>query len=184
MLEGQVAGLMTAPTNGAPGAPAKMRIRSTVSLNGSTDPLWVLDGMILEGNDIPKDFGDKDNVDELYNTSIGGVNPADIESITVLKDAAATAIYGAKAANGVIVVTTRKGRQGKLRVNFSGGVFYTLKPDLGRLNLMNSSEKVDFELGLASRKDLDYRSEYGEVSRLLSGYGQLDAFRENGFNDS
>lgn len=182
MLEGQVAGLVTAPTNGAPGAPAKMRIRSTVSLNGSTDPLWVLDGMILEGNDIPKDFGDKDNVDELYNTSIGGVNPADIESITVLKDAAATAIYGAKAANGVIVVTTRKGRQGKLRVNFSGGVFYTLKPDLGRLNLMNSSEKVDFELGLASRKDLDYRSEYGEVSRLLSGYGQLDAFRENGFN--
>lgn len=59
MLEGQVAGLMSTPTNGAPGAPAKMRIRSTVSLSGSTDPLWVLDGMILEGNDIPKDFGDK-----------------------------------------------------------------------------------------------------------------------------
>lgn len=84
-----------------------------------------------------------------------------------MKDAAATAIYGAKAANGVIVITTKKGRQGKLRVNFSGGVFYTLKPDLGKLNLMNSSEKVDFELGLASRSDLDYRSDYGEVSRLL-----------------
>ena len=182
MLEGQVAGLMSTPTNGAPGAPAKMRIRSTVSLSGSTDPLWVLDGMILEGNDIPKDFGDKDNIDELQNTSIGGVNPADIESITILKDAAATAIYGAKAANGVIVITTKKGRQGKLRVNFSGGVFYTLKPDLGKLNLMNSSEKVDFELGLASRSDLDYRSDYGEVSRLLSKYGQLDALRENGFN--
>lgn len=111
MLEGQVAGLMSTPTNGAPGAPAKMRIRSTVSLSGSTDPLWVLDGMILEGNDIPKDFGDKDNIDELQNTSIGGVNPADIESITILKDAAATAIYGAKAANGVIVITTKKGRQ-------------------------------------------------------------------------
>ena len=144
--------------------------------------MWVLDGMILEGNDIPKDFGDKDNIDELQNTSIGGVNPADIESITILKDAAATAIYGAKAANGVIVITTKKGRQGKLRVNFSGGVFYTLKPDLGKLNLMNSSEKVDFELGLASRSDLDYRSDYGEVSRLLSKYGQLDALRENGFN--
>ena len=82
----------------------------------------------------------------------------------------------------MIVITTKKGRQGKLRVNFSGGVFYTLKPDLGKLNLMNSSEKVDFELGLASRSDLDYRSDYGEVSRLLSKYGQLDALRENGFN--
>ena len=109
-------------------------------------------------------------------------NDDEIESINILKDAAATAIYGAKAANGVIVITTKKGRQGKLRVNFSGGVFYTLKPDLGKLNLMNSSEKVDFELGLASRSDLDYRSDYGEVSRLLSKYGQLDALRENGFN--
>ena len=181
MLEGQVAGLMSTPTNGAPGAPAKMRIRSTVSLSGNTDPLWVLDGMILEGNDIPAEFGDKDNIDELYNTSIGGVNPADIESITILKDAAATAIYGAKAANGVIVITTKKGSQGKMRVNFSGGVFYTLKPDLGKLNLMNASDKVDFELGLAARSDLDYRSEYGQVARLLSQYGQLDALRENGF---
>lgn len=181
MLEGQVAGLLATPTNGAPGAPAKMRVRSTVSLTGSTDPLWVMDGMILEGNDIPSNFGDKDNIDELYNTSIGGVNPADIEDITILKDAAATSIYGAKAANGVIVVTTKKGRKGKPRVSLSGGVFYTLKPDLGKLNLMNASEKVDFELGLAARSDLDYRSEYGSVSRILSRYGQWDALRTNGF---
>ena len=111
MLEGQVAGLMSTPTNGAPGAPAKMRIRSTVSLSGSTDPLWVLDGMILEGNDIPKDFGDKDNIDELQNTSIGGVNPADIESITILKDAASTSLYGSSAGNGVILITTKKGKE-------------------------------------------------------------------------
>lgn len=56
LLEGQVAGMTSIPTNGAPGAPNKMRIRSTVSLSGSTDPLWVMDGMILEGNDIPTDF--------------------------------------------------------------------------------------------------------------------------------
>ena len=117
LLEGQVAGMTAIPTNGAPGAPSKMRIRSTVSLTGSTDPLWVLDGMILEGNDIPTDFSDKDNIDNLYNTSIAGVNPADIESITILKDASATAIYGARAANGVIVVTTKKGTAGKMRVN-------------------------------------------------------------------
>ncbi|MFR7876721.1 MAG: TonB-dependent receptor plug domain-containing protein [Butyricimonas paravirosa] len=110
LLEGQVAGMTSIPTNGAPGAPNKMRIRSTVSLTGSTDPLWVLDGMILEGNDIPANFSDKDNIDNLYNTSIAGVNP-DIEDITILKDAAATAIYRARAANGVIVVTTKKGKR-------------------------------------------------------------------------
>ena len=83
--------------------------------------------MILEGNDIPANFSDKDNIDNLYNTSIAGVNPADIEDITILKDAAATAIYGARAANGVIVVTTKKGKAGKMRVNASGSVFLCVK---------------------------------------------------------
>ena len=182
VLEGQVAGMTSIPTNGAPGAPNKMRIRSTVSLTGSTDPLWVLDGMILEGNDIPANFSDKDNIDNLYNTSIAGVNPADIEDITILKDAAATAIYGARAANGVIVVTTKKGKAGKMRVNASGSVFYALKPDLDKLNLMNASEKVDFELGLAAQKNLTYRSDYGSVARILNKYGQLETLQNNGFD--
>ena len=182
LLEGQVAGMTSIPTNGAPGAPNKMRIRSTVSLTGSTDPLWVLDGMILEGNDIPVNFSDKDNIDNLYNTSIAGVNPADIEDITILKDAAATAIYGARAANCVIVVTTKKGKAGKMRVNASGSVFYTLKPDLDKLNLMNASEKVDFELGLAAQKNLTYRSDYGSVARILNKYGQLETLQNNGFD--
>lgn len=184
MLEGQVAGLMATPTNGAPGAPAKMRIRSTVSLTGSTDPLWVLDGMILEGNDIPQNFGDKDNIDNLYNTSIAGVNPADIEDITILKDAAATAIYGARAANGVIVVTTKKGRSGKMRVNASASMFATVRPDLSKLNLMDASQKVDFELGWLARPELESESQSGkgEVARILSKYDQLGQFRENGFD--
>lgn len=183
MLEGQVAGVTAVPTNGAPGAPAKMRIRSTVSLSGSTDPLWVLDGMILEGNDIPKDFGDKDNIDNLYNTSIAGINPADIQDITILKDAAATAIYGARAANGVIVVTTKKGRQGKMRVNASASVFVTTKPNLDRLNLMNASEKVDFELDIASRPELrkDYTTSFGEVARILSKNDELGVYQEGGW---
>lgn len=182
LLEGQVAGMTSIPTNGAPGAPNKMRIRSTVSLTGSTDPLWVLDGMILEGNDIPANFSDKDNIDNLYNTSIAGVNPADIESITILKDAAATAIYGAKAANGVIVVTTKKGATGKMRVNASAAMFITTKPDLGKLNLMNASEKVDFELEMAGISDLTYKTDKGSVARILSEFDQLDVFRTGGFD--
>ncbi len=182
MLEGQVAGVLATPTNGAPGAPAKMRIRGMASLSGSTDPLWVLDGMILEGNDIPKDFGNKDNIDNLYNTSIAGVNPADIADITILKDAAATAIYGARAANGVIVVTTKKGRTGQMKVNASASMFVTTRPDLGKLNLMNASEKVDFELGMAAREDLEYRSDRGGVARILDQLGQRNAFRKGGFS--
>ena len=182
LLEGAVAGMNAIPTNGAAGSAGTMRIRSTVSLTGSTDPLWVLDGMILEGNDIPADFSAKDNIDELYNTSIAGVNPSDIESISVLKDAAATAIYGARAANGVIVVTTKKGAAGKMRVNASAAVFVTTKPDLGRLELMNASEKVDFELGMAKQADLNYRSNYGGVARVLNESGELAAYRESGFD--
>ena len=102
MLSGSIAGLVSTPTSGGPGAASKIKIRSTVTLNGNTDPLWVLDGMPLEGNDIPKDWSSKESVDNLYNMSIAGLNPWDIEDITVLKDAAATAIYGARAANGVI----------------------------------------------------------------------------------
>ena len=138
--------------------------------------------MILEGNDIPANFSDKDNIDNLYNTSIAGVNPADIESITILKDAAATAIYGAKAANGVIVVTTKKGATGKMRVNASAAMFITTKPDLGKLNLMNASEKVDFELGMAGISDLTYKTDKGSVARILSEFDQLDVFRTGGFD--
>lgn len=182
MLEGKASGVFALPTNGAPGAPNKIRIRSTVSLTGSTDPLWVVDGMILEGNDIPKNFSDKDNIDNLYNTSIAGINPADIKDITILKDAAATAIYGAKAANGVIVVTTRSGSEGAPVIRASAAVFFDLKPDMNKLRLMNASEKIDWELRLAGRKDLNYRSEFGEVARILNRNNAMEIFREQGFN--
>jgi TonB-dependent SusC/RagA subfamily outer membrane receptor len=79
-------------------------------LSGPQDPLWVIDGLPLEGNDVPN-FSDKDNIDQLQNFSIAGLNPNDIEDITILKDAAATAIYGARAANGVISITTKKGKK-------------------------------------------------------------------------
>ena len=84
---------------------------------------------------------------DIYQTSIAGLNPSDIENITVLKDAAATAIYGARAANGVIVITTKKGKEGRPVVNFSAKMTYNPKVDIDRLNLLNANEKVDLELG-------------------------------------
>lgn len=76
-------------------------------MNGTQDPLWVLDGIPLEGTDVPQSNVLND-VSNIQQSSIAGLNPTDIENITVLKDAAATAIYGARAANGVIVITTKK----------------------------------------------------------------------------
>jgi TonB-linked SusC/RagA family outer membrane protein len=181
MLLGQVAGVVIQPTNGAPGAPSKISIRGTSTLNGSSDPLWVLDGIPLEGNDVPSDFKDKDNIDNLKSYAIAGLNPEDIESITVLKDASATSIYGARAANGVLVITTKRGKKGAMKINFSANSFVTQKPDFSKLNLMNSTQKVDFELFLASRSDLNYHEDRGAVARILNSNNQYAAFRDNGF---
>ena len=173
MLSGSIAGLVSTPTTGGPGAASKIKIRSTVTLNGNTDPLWVLDGMPLEGNDIPSDWSSKENIDNLYNMSIAGLNPSDIEDITILKDAAATAIYGARAANGVIIITTKKGaRNQATRVNVSASLFVTDRPNLEKLNLMNASQKVDLELGLAANGTLDYMKNMGGVARILDKAGE------------
>ncbi|SFN78549.1 TonB-linked outer membrane protein, SusC/RagA family [Chryseobacterium oleae] len=179
MMAGQIAGVVVTPETGAPGSPAKIRIRGTASLSGPQDPLWVVDGLPLEGNDVPN-FSDKDDIDQLQNFSIAGLNPNDIEDITILKDAAATAIYGARAANGVISITTKKGKKGSMRINFSADTFVTSRPDFDKLNLLNASEKVDMELMLASRADLTYRADKGEVMRILTKNGQLDAYRSGG----
>lgn len=181
MLEGQVAGVSVGNITGGPGAAPQIRIRGTVSLNGSQDPLWVLDGLPLDGTNLPNTIG-KDDIDQLRNLPIAGLNPDDIADITILKDAAATAIYGARAANGVIVITTKKGKQGPMAINFSANSFVSQRPDLGRLDLMNATEKVDFELGMASRSDLTYRDTQGGVARILNKSGELNKFRTGGFS--
>lgn len=178
MLQGQLAGVTVSTMSGTPGAPAKIRIRGTSSLQGTQDPLWVLDGMPLEGTELPK-LEELANIDQLYSSSIAGVNPEDIESISVLRDAAATAIYGARAANGVIVINTKKGKQGTLRVNYAGKVSVIEKPNIKRLNLLNTDQKIDLELELL-RSGFDYQEKKGEVSRILTRWGDLDAYKTGG----
>ena len=98
-LAGAVAGVQIQSTNGQPGEAAKVRIRGVGSINAGTDPLYVVDGMPFDGD-------------------LSSLNTQDIESMTVLKDAASTALYGARGANGIIMITTKKGASGKARVNF------------------------------------------------------------------
>lgn len=179
-LAGQIAGLSVSPTSGAPGAPAKIRIRGTASLNGTQDPLWVLDGIPLEGTDVPEP-DELNDITNMKQSSIAGLNPADIENITILKDAAATAIYGARAANGVIVITTKKGKVGKPVINFSSRFTYTPTLSLDRLNLLNSAEKVGLEMDMI-RNNYSPDNHKGGVYNILSNYNELSAFQNGGWD--
>ncbi len=179
-LSGQIAGLSAISTSGAPGSPVKIRIRGTSSLNGTQDPLWVLDGIPLEGTDIP-DLESLKNIDDVQQSSIAGLNPADIADITVLKDAAATAIYGARAANGVIVITTKSGKAGKTKINFSTRLTWMPKTGIERLNLLDSSEKLELEMQLM-HKGYGMNETKGEFYRILNRNNAIETFKKEGWN--
>lgn len=129
MLQGKLPGVVITNQNGMVGTRQKVRVRGTSTLLGSQEPVWVVDGIIQE-DPLPFKaeeltlFGhDPDNFDIIRNfvgSAISWLNPSDIKDVTVLKDASSTAIYGVKAAKGVIVITTKKGETGRLSVGYSG----------------------------------------------------------------
>ena len=124
MLNGKVPGVYVAPGSGQPGSTGAVVIRGQASLSGTTSPLWVIDGVIV-------------------GSSAGELNPSDIESMTILKDAASTAIYGSEGANGVIVVTTKKGKEGKMTIN-AGVKLGISRLTTGNLEVMNGAELYDY----------------------------------------
>ncbi len=129
LLEGKVSDLVAMDNSGEENATTRLRLRGTTSLIGSREPLWVVDGVIINDpvNVSANDLNNPDYVNRIGN-AIAGVNPNDIDRIDVLKDAAATAIYGTRAANGVIVITTKNGQEGKTRVSYSGTVTMRKRP--------------------------------------------------------
>ena len=177
MLQGQVPGLMVMNTSGEPSATPKIRIRGTSTINGNKAPVWVVDGVILEQN-VPITASELNSEDAEYliGNAISGISPQDIESITVLKDASATAIYGVKAANGVIVLTTKKGRAGKPTVSYYGEVVVNERPSYRNFDRMNSAERMQlskeiFEQGLSynSNISLDPADSYeGLLNELIN----------------
>lgn len=153
MLEGRVPGLMVMSNSGDPGSVSRVRIRGTSSILGNREPVWVVDGIVVNNPTgvSSSDINDLDFVNRLGN-AISGLNPYDIETIDVLKDASATALYGTRAANGVIVITTKKGHIGPPRVNFSTAGTIALRPrytDRG-MNIMNSRQRIDYSRDLAA----------------------------------
>jgi TonB-linked SusC/RagA family outer membrane protein len=145
MLEGQVAGVSVQNVSGTFGAAPKIRVRGATSLSGDNKPLWVVDGIILEDVvNISNDALSTGDANTLIGSSVAGLNPDDIESFNILKDAAATAQYGARAMNGVIVITTKKGRvtEGAPKISYTGNFTTYLKPQYSDFDIMNSAEQV------------------------------------------
>ncbi|MCT4644699.1 MAG: SusC/RagA family TonB-linked outer membrane protein [Carboxylicivirga sp.] len=143
MLEGKIAGLVSMENTGTPGAAPKIRIRGNSSITGNREPLWVVDGIILDDpvEISAAELNSADHVN-LIGNAISSLNPEDIERIDVLKDASATAIYGTKAANGVIVVTTKKGKGGGMNVRYTNRFSIKTRPNYDQLNLMNSADRI------------------------------------------
>ncbi len=150
MIQGKIAGVNVSSSSGTPGAGASIRIRGGSSLNASNDPLIVIDGLAM----------DNDGVKGLSNP-LSMVNPADIETFTVLKDASATAIYGSRGSNGVIIITTKKGHKAqKPTVSYNGYASFSIKRNT--LDVMNADEYRSF-----------INSYYGPESEAASKLGPL-----------
>lgn len=134
-MKGQIAGVDVLQSNGRPGTSPTITIRGRRSINASNDPLFVIDG-------VPMTSGTSTGTDGVVTTSgsnpLNDFNPADIQSIEVLKDAAATAIYGSRGANGVVLITTKRGKSGKTNVSYSG--YYGVTQPFSKFPMMNGSQ--------------------------------------------
>ena len=133
LIQGKVPGLFVAPGDGSPGAGSTIRIRGGASLNASNDPLIVIDGIPTSNDAAPG-----------TPNALATINPNDIETFTVLKDASATAIYGSRASNGVIIITTKKGSQGKVKISYSGS--FTAKDAYKRVPTLNADQFREVQL--------------------------------------
>lgn len=123
-LQGQLAGVQVRTTTGEPGADLQIRVRGAASVNASSDPLYVVDGVPM--------------------STLSGINPSDIQSIEVLKDAASAAIYGSRGSNGVVMVTTKTGKSGKPKISFNAS--YGVQQQEKKMDLLSSTEWMEFKL--------------------------------------
>ena len=143
MLEGRAAGVSVQNVSGTFGTAPKVRVRGATSITGENKPLWVVDGIVLEDIvNISNDQLSSGDPNTLLGSAVAGINANDIQSFEILKDASATALYGARAMNGVIVITTKKGRAGKPAVNYSGNYTVFLKPSYSNYNILNSADQM------------------------------------------
>ncbi len=165
MLEGRVAGVSVQNVSGTFGSAPKFRVRGATSISGENKPLWVVDGVVLEDVvNVSNDQLSSGDPLTLIGSSVAGINADDIESFEILKDASATALYGARAMNGVVVINTKKGRIGKPLVNYNGNFSSYLKPTYDTYNIMNSRDQMSVYAELYRKGHLNYASTLGSSS--------------------
>ena len=178
-LEGRAAGVSVQNVSGTFGTAPKIRVRGATSIYGSSKPLWVIDGVIMEDAvDIDADALSSGDAETLISSSVAGLNADDIESFQILKDGSATSIYGARAMAGVIVVTTKKGKAGVNKINYTGEFTTRLVPSYKEFNIMNSQEQMGIykemaDKGWLNAADLARASDtgvYGHMYDLMNTY--------------
>lgn len=178
MLEGAVAGVSIQNVSGTFGAAPKVRVRGATSLSGENKPLWVIDGVVHEDIvSVSNDDLTSGDPTTLLGSAVAGLNANDIESIDILKDAAATALYGARAMNGVVVVTTRRGAEGRPIVRYSGNFTVQLRPAYADYDIMNSGDQMSIYAELERKgylnSDLVNASNSGVYGKM---YKMINAF--------
>lgn len=162
-LRGKMTGVYVRSNSGRPGESGSIIVRGSNTMTGNTEPLIVLDGMPLQSGQLAGTDKSSSNINNLLTNGIGNIPPEDIESIDILRDATAASIYGARAANGVIIITTKRGEAGKDYINYSTKQTVVMKPK-NTFSFMNSGEKIDFERDLYNEF---YPVSGGRVNRLL-----------------
>ena len=171
-LEGRAAGVSVQNVSGTFGTAPKIRVRGATSIYGSSKPLWVVDGVIMEDvTEVDADALSSGDAATLISSAIAGLNSDDIESFEILKDGSATSIYGARAMAGVIVVTTKRGQIGTARINYTGEFTTRLKPSYSQFNIMNSQD----QMGIYKEMEKNGLISFGRTFRAASSgvYGKM-----------
>ena len=168
-LQGRAAGVTAVTTSGAPGSSSSIRVRGQATINANAEPLYVIDGVIVQGGgNTGADFGLGDALGNGKVSTISPlstINPADIVSMEILKDASATAIYGAQGANGVVLITTKHGKSGEAKFSYDGMV--AMSRQAVRLNMMNLREYAQYYNEMVEEGDIYETSPYYATPSLL-----------------
>jgi TonB-dependent starch-binding outer membrane protein SusC len=181
-LQGRAAGVTTVSTSGQPGAAASVVIRGKGTLNSNSEPLYVVDGVALQGvGESSQNVGLGDRLGNgsapTFSSGLASINPSDIQSMEILKSAAATAIYGSRGSNGVVLITTKRGKTGDAKFTYEGQ--YAVQEQVSKLDIMNLREFAQYSSDWAAETSgRDPRVEFGDPSILGEGTNwQSELFR-------
>ncbi|KQS36766.1 TonB-dependent receptor [Pedobacter sp. Leaf194] len=183
LLQGKAAGVYVSQNSGAPGSNTSVRIRGITSLSAANDPLYVIDGIAISGD--PKNIATSGRALALDNkgeqgggnggttvSPLSALNPSDIESIQILKDASATAIYGSRGSNGVVLITTKRGRNGQGVITYEG--YYGIRQQGRFLDVMNLPQYARYQNDLADVLGVARRAEFANPQLLSNGTNWQD----------